>query len=147
MDIKEVIDYIAKNDLEINLTFQVGSGAEELQEELQQLRRRIDELQMNGTAQISEESTDEKADAEHETAEARDEDSEMQEAVSSEEKIEELEKEDEVDPEEADEEFDEMFGNDPVEEPRDPEDIGGDEPTEEDRTEAGADFNELFGDV
>lgn len=145
MDIKEVIDYIAKNDLEINLTFQVGSGAEELQEELQQLRRRIDELQMNGAAQISEESTDEDGLDADKTDGVNEEDTEMQEAV--EEEIKELEKEDEVDPEEADEEFDEMFGNDPVEEPRDPEDVGGDEPTEEDRTEAGADFNELFGDV
>jgi hypothetical protein len=195
MDIKEVIQYIAEQDLEINLTFQVSSDSgEDLKEEVRQLRKRIDELQMNGTAQLPEpevsgesdaeeapedikeafeENTEvesdpvdevppedditEKSDLEDVEPEPSESGDEMQEAVSNEETISSLANEesgdDEPETEEEDDQFEKMFGGGDEEdvptpsERRTPEDPPEEEPTEEERSEAGADFEELFGEV
>lgn len=179
MNVKEVIQYIAEEDLEINLTLQVGSEtSESLKEEVRQLRKRIDELQISGNAslpepEVSGEIEANEGEAPENIKEAFEEGTEIEsdsvDEVPSEDDITERPDLEDVEPEPSesgdeetvsDEEsstdegnkFDEMFGGDDEDGPtpserRTPEDPPEEEPTPEERSEAGADFEELFGEV
>lgn len=170
MNVKEVIQYIAEEDLEINLTLQVGSEANEsLKEEVRQLRKRIDELQMNDNAslpepEVSGEIEANEGEAPENIKEAFEEGTEVESNPVDEVPPEDEDTEiggkageamdamksevndDDADPEEDDDQFEEMFGDDESSEEQ-PTEPPEEEPTPEERSEAGADFEDLFGDV
>lgn len=155
MNLKKVIQYIAEEDLEINLTLQVGSESSEgLKEEIRKLRQELGNLSLPEPDVEDDEMSLEEAQEEYENLEigpdpdAEDDDAvDMSELEDIEEETSEENTEAEVedqpaDPEQAEEEFEEMFGE---EEPEEAEEEPDPEPSEEERDEAEADFEELFG--
>lgn len=178
MDLKEVIHYIAEEDLELNITFQAGSEdlAQELgeikellrnegnvevsdnvsvdtgeleplfkgvSEDIEELRKEVNDLK----DKVGREPQPEKIVSE--ATIGSDDSSEEDEVLNATDKpvedVEETTEEFEGEPEDDGESFDEVFGEEEEETEPEPEPV--DEPTEEERSEAGADFEQLFGEV
>jgi len=173
MNLKKVIEYIAEEDLEVNLTLQVGSDSTDgLKEEIRKLRKQIEDLEL-GNQQIGvntdaiepeDEMSFEEAQEKYDKLEIGVDSEDTQVDVEHEEMASEaFQSEEDTEPKDSAQTPEEFYSED-EDQPADPEQaeeefkemFGEDEepdeepdpePSEEERDEAEADFEELFGDA